>query len=235
PVFAGEWTANVVKDLDALETSCIVIPCSFTHPKEKLPSSRLRGIWHLKVVSINLSIMKIRPGSWKTSGVAQTNPKEPSLVQQETATEGHPYTVTCSVIHTCPSHVPKLTWSGSATGKHTESHRQLHNGHWEIQSILTIIPEEKDDHSVVTCTAKFHGGKTSAASVKLYIKRGVNYKLIIIPTAVGIGHALLNSNVKRAPCGTDCPDCLADNRRMGRAYLKFNNNDGNVSCVSLFS
>ncbi|KAG7242185.1 hypothetical protein INR49_024231, partial [Caranx melampygus] len=121
------------------------------------------------------------------------NPKEPSLVHPETATEGHPYTVTCSVIHTCPSHMPKLTWSRSGTDKPTESHRQLHHGYWEIQSILTIIPEEKDDHSVVTCTAEFNGGKTSAASMKLYIKRGVNYKLIIIPTAVGIGLAVIFS------------------------------------------
>ncbi|XP_068425817.1 uncharacterized protein, partial [Clinocottus analis] len=27
-------------------TSCVVVPCSFTHPQENLPSSRLRGTWH---------------------------------------------------------------------------------------------------------------------------------------------------------------------------------------------
>ncbi|XP_028435382.1 uncharacterized protein LOC114556590 isoform X2 [Perca flavescens] len=47
PVFTEEWRASVVKELDALVTSCVVVPCSFTHPKEKLPTSRLRGIWHL--------------------------------------------------------------------------------------------------------------------------------------------------------------------------------------------
>lgn len=45
-MFSEEWKATVVKSLDALVTSCVVVPCSFTHPKENLPSSRLRGIWH---------------------------------------------------------------------------------------------------------------------------------------------------------------------------------------------
>lgn len=43
---AKEWKASVVKEIDALVTSCVVVPCSFTHPKENLPSSKLRGIWH---------------------------------------------------------------------------------------------------------------------------------------------------------------------------------------------
>ncbi|TDH11984.1 hypothetical protein EPR50_G00066420 [Perca flavescens] len=46
PVFTEEWRASVVKELDALVTSCVVVPCSFSHPNEKLPTSRLRGIWH---------------------------------------------------------------------------------------------------------------------------------------------------------------------------------------------
>ncbi|XP_019741815.1 myelin-associated glycoprotein-like isoform X6 [Hippocampus comes] len=45
---SGEWKATVVKRIDALVTSCVVLPCSFSHPKEQLPSSRLRGIWHLQ-------------------------------------------------------------------------------------------------------------------------------------------------------------------------------------------
>lgn len=47
PVFTAEWKATVVKSLDALVTSCVVVPCSFTHPHENLSSSRLKGIWHL--------------------------------------------------------------------------------------------------------------------------------------------------------------------------------------------
>lgn len=37
----------VPKELDALVTSCVVIPCSFTHTYGNLPTSRLKAIWYL--------------------------------------------------------------------------------------------------------------------------------------------------------------------------------------------
>lgn len=43
-VFSGEGTASI-KHLDALVTSCVVVPCSFTHPNENMSTSRLRWIW----------------------------------------------------------------------------------------------------------------------------------------------------------------------------------------------
>lgn len=97
----------------------------------------------------------------------------PELRHAKTATEGRPYIVTCSVTHTCSSHVPKLTWSRSTTDGVTEVHREIHSGNWELQSIMTFIPEEKDDHSEVTCTATFNGEKTSSATLKLYLKRKI--------------------------------------------------------------
>uniref|UniRef100_A0A3B4XU56 Myeloid cell surface antigen CD33-like n=1 Tax=Seriola lalandi dorsalis TaxID=1841481 RepID=A0A3B4XU56_SERLL len=252
PVFSGEWKATVVKNLKALVTSCIVIPCSFTHPKENLPSSRLRGIWQrsndkqafvynedktrilenfrgrtrllgeLGQDNCTLEITDIKnhdngPFCFRIELARTENdlstidkfsfiedcaeltmlsePPTPSLVHLETGTEGHPYTVTCSVTHTCPSHVPTLTWSRSTPEKIVESHRQLHPGHWEIQSILTFIPEEKDDHSEITCTAVFNGQKTSSATMKLYIKRTENYNHIIIPTVVGIAITVISAVV----------------------------------------
>ncbi|KAK7926298.1 hypothetical protein WMY93_008608 [Mugilogobius chulae] len=46
PVCGEEWKAKVVKEMDALVGSCVVVPCSFSHPKEYLSTSRLRGKWH---------------------------------------------------------------------------------------------------------------------------------------------------------------------------------------------
>lgn len=46
PVFTEEWKASVIKNLDALVSSCVVVPCSFSHPGGSLGNSRLRGIWH---------------------------------------------------------------------------------------------------------------------------------------------------------------------------------------------
>ncbi|XP_044063626.1 myeloid cell surface antigen CD33 [Siniperca chuatsi] len=246
PVLSGEWKANVVKTLDALVTSCIVVPCSFTHPKERLPTSKLRGIWHksrnrdqriysddqtqvlenfrgrtrllgrLGDNNCTLEITEIKdhdngPFCFRielartetdTSTVDKfsfledcvefrmlSDPPKPTLIHPKTAIQDHPYTVVCSVTHTCPSHVPKLTWSRGTAD--TEVHREISLGLWETQSILTFIPEEKDDHSEVTCTSQFNGHKTSSSTLKLYVKRTENYKHIIIPSVVGIGTAVI--------------------------------------------
>ncbi|XP_029360746.1 myeloid cell surface antigen CD33-like [Echeneis naucrates] len=248
PVLSGEWKATVAKNLDALETSCVVLPCTFSHPKEALPSSKLRKLWHVSTnkgsfiynedptlilenfrgrtrllqesstYNCTLEITDIKnhdngPFCFRielartvndqntkdkfsfVDDCAQLNmisdPPKPSLVHTDTAREGHVYTITCSVTHTCPSHVPKLTWSKTTSDNIIESHRSMYTGLWEAQSILTFIPEEKDDHSDITCTAEFFGGKTSSSTKKLYIKRTGNYNHIIIPVVVGIGVFLI--------------------------------------------
>lgn len=45
PAFT-EKTTDVPNSLEALESSCVVIPCSFTAPAEHLSSSSLTGIWY---------------------------------------------------------------------------------------------------------------------------------------------------------------------------------------------
>nr|XP_033497342.1 myeloid cell surface antigen CD33 [Epinephelus lanceolatus] len=248
PVFAEEWKANVVKSLDTLVSSCVVVPCSFTHPKGNLPTSRLRGIWHrsndrneriyyedqtqvlenfrgrtrllghLGQSNCTLEMMDVKDhdnGPFcfrielaeketdtktpdKFSFVEDCvefrmlpDPLKPALTHPKTAIEGHPYTVTCSVTHTCPSHVPKLTWNRGTANDATEVHKETHPGNWEAQSILTIIPKEKDDHTEINCIAQFNGGKTSFTTLTLYVKRTENYNHIIIPTVVAIGTAVI--------------------------------------------
>ncbi|KAM6935159.1 myeloid cell surface antigen CD33 [Lycodopsis pacificus] len=249
PVLTGEWKANVVKDLDVLVTSCVVVPCSFTHPNEKLPSSRLRGIWHRSTFrdqSIyredQTQILENFRGRTRLLGhLGQNNctlemidmkdhdngpfcfrielarteadlstidkfsfvedcvtfrmlpePPKPTLIHPKTAIQGRPYTVTCSVTHTCPSHVPKLKWSTVTTDDVvTEVQKEIRFGYWEAQSILTFTPEEKDDHTEVTCTAEFNGGSESNTVLNLYVKRTENYNHIIIPTVVAIVTAVI--------------------------------------------
>ncbi|XP_028435363.1 sialic acid-binding Ig-like lectin 13 isoform X1 [Perca flavescens] len=248
PVFTEEWRASVVKELDALVTSCVVVPCSFSHPKEKLPTSRLRGIWHRSTdrnqhiyYDDSMQVLENFRGRTKLVGhLGQSNcslemtnirdhdngpfcfrielartetdtstvdkfsfvescvtfkmlpdPPNPTLSHQKTATQDRPYTITCSVRHTCPSHVPKLTWSRGTADDVIEVHKETGYGYWEAESILTIIPEEKDDQSDVTCTAQFNGPKTSSATVTLYVKRTENYNHIIIPTVAVFGTAVI--------------------------------------------
>ncbi|KAG8010164.1 Myelin-associated glycoprotein, partial [Nibea albiflora] len=223
-VFGGEWTASVVKELDALISSCVVIPCSFTHPNDKQPTSKIRASWHLKsdrnqrvYFEDQTQVMDKFKGRTKLLGqLGQDNctleisnihdhdngpfcfrvelvdvaPKEkfsfvedcarlnmlpdapkPELTHPKKATQDRPYTLTCSVTHDCPSHAPKLKWSRGTADDVSEVHRKLPAGLWEVQSTLTFILGEKDDHSEITCTAEFHGGKTSSSAMTLYIKR----------------------------------------------------------------
>ncbi|KAM9353689.1 myeloid cell surface antigen CD33-like [Symphorus nematophorus] len=248
PVVTEDWKANVVRELDALVTSCVVVPCSFTHPKENLPTSRLRAIWHrsdkrderiyyedntqvlenfrgrtrllghLGQGNCTLEIIEMKdhdngPYCFRIELARTENDRgtpdkfsfvedcvrfkmlpeapKPTVSNPKAVIQDHPLTITCSVIHTCPSHLPTLTWSRGSTDEVTVTHREIHRGNWEAQSILTFIPQENDDHSEVTCTAEFHGGKTSSTTLKLYVKRTENYKHIIIPAVVGVGTALI--------------------------------------------
>uniref|UniRef100_A0A3B5B106 Myelin-associated glycoprotein-like n=1 Tax=Stegastes partitus TaxID=144197 RepID=A0A3B5B106_9TELE len=272
PVFCGEWKASVVKELDALVSSCVVIPCSFTHPGGNLPTSRLRGIWHRKdkrdkIIyheekskaldnfkvrtrllgelghnNCTLEITKIKnhdngpfcfrielvvsednnPTKEKFSYVDECvtlnmlpKPPTPEL-NPKTAIEGQPYTVTCSVFHTCPSHVPKLSWTGR-TGQVSEEHKDIRSGNWEIQSIFTFVPEEKDDHSQITCTAEFFGQITSSKTFTLYVKRTQNYNHIIIPSAVAAGTALIFGLL-----------CIFMAKKYKKRIAELQNQDGSV-------
>ncbi|KAI4812054.1 hypothetical protein KUCAC02_014910 [Chaenocephalus aceratus] len=108
------------------------------------------------------------------------DPPKPKRHHLKTAYQGRPYAVTCSIKHTCPYDPPKLTWSRATADVPNVVHKETHLGNWEVESILTIIPEEKDDHT-----------DTSSSTLTLYVKRSKNYNHIIIPTLVAIGTAVL--------------------------------------------
>uniref|UniRef100_A0A3Q2PYT3 Ig-like domain-containing protein n=1 Tax=Fundulus heteroclitus TaxID=8078 RepID=A0A3Q2PYT3_FUNHE len=238
PVFGQTWEATVVKTIDALVGSCVVLPCTFNHPGSQLPSSRLRGIWHRKddknemfyhedetkiqdsfkdrtkllghlgQKNCTLEILQVKdhdngpfcfrielvekddnkPNSDKFSFVEQCaeirmlhDAPKPKLRPLKTIVQGKPSTVTCSIRHTCASHWPEITWSRGSKDEINEVHRDINGGIWETESILVFIPEEKDDHTDLTCTAKFHGGKSSISTFTLNVKRTDNYNHIIIP------------------------------------------------------
>ncbi|KAJ4931044.1 hypothetical protein JOQ06_025344 [Pogonophryne albipinna] len=99
---------------------------------------------------------RMKQVSRKTSGDGQSCwdiwliPPKPKLHHLKTAYQGRPYAVTCSVKHTCPYDPPKLTWSRATADVPNVVHKETHLGNWEVESILTIIPEEKDDHTDIT-------------------------------------------------------------------------------------
>ncbi|XP_048017833.1 myelin-associated glycoprotein-like [Megalobrama amblycephala] len=47
-VFGDVWKVKVESEMEALVSSCVVLPCSFKYPAQKQPSSRIKGMWHMK-------------------------------------------------------------------------------------------------------------------------------------------------------------------------------------------
>ncbi|XP_043115768.1 sialic acid-binding Ig-like lectin 14 isoform X2 [Puntigrus tetrazona] len=47
-VFADVWKVQVEPEMEALVSSCVVLPCSFTYPGQQQPSDRTKAIWHKK-------------------------------------------------------------------------------------------------------------------------------------------------------------------------------------------
>uniref|UniRef100_A0A3Q2R1G2 Ig-like domain-containing protein n=1 Tax=Fundulus heteroclitus TaxID=8078 RepID=A0A3Q2R1G2_FUNHE len=249
PVFGKEdWKATVVKNIEALVGSCVVLPCTFTHPGTQLSNSRLRGIWHRKdnwneifyhedntkiqdsfkgrtkllgylgddnctleiddvkdhdngPFCFRVELVKKddnKPTSDKFSFVEECaeikmlhDPRKPKFGPLKSAVEGKPYTVTCSIRHTCSSHWPEITWNRGSKDDIIEVHKDINGGIWETESILVFIPEEKDDHTDLTCTAKFHGGKSSSTAFMLNVKRTENYNHIIIPVVAVAATAVI--------------------------------------------
>ncbi|KAF7648242.1 hypothetical protein LDENG_00160100 [Lucifuga dentata] len=246
PVFSAEWTARTNKQLDALVTSCVVVPCSFKLSGGNLHSKRLSGSWHLlsdreKLVyhedktmimeyfrdrtqmlgrlgegNCTLQITEVKehdkdPFCFRIESSEKendgfsfmencvqlrilSNPLKPRLHHPQTAIQGDSYTVICSVIHTCPTHVPTLKWNRGPKDSTTDlpnDYKEKGDGSWEVLSVVTFTPEEKDDHTEINCTATFNGGMSSSAVHPLFVKRKENYNHVIIPTAVGIGTAMI--------------------------------------------
>jgi len=47
-VFGDVWKVQVESEMEALVSSCVVLPCSLTYPPQQQPSSRTKGMWHMK-------------------------------------------------------------------------------------------------------------------------------------------------------------------------------------------
>ncbi|KAL6471393.1 hypothetical protein MHYP_G00200430 [Metynnis hypsauchen] len=121
-------------------------------------------------------------------------PEKPKLEQMKTLEDGVPTTFKCSIRHTCPSHPPTITWSRS-NNEATLNNRDILHGNWEVESLLTFIPTEKDDFTGLTCNVSFHGGLQSSVSSVIHVKRKANILHIVIPVVAVVGTAFLFGGV----------------------------------------
>ncbi|XP_059920271.1 myelin-associated glycoprotein-like [Gadus macrocephalus] len=242
-VWSADWNAKVVREVDALVDSCVVIPCSFTYG-EGLSRATLKGSWfpegdkekyifqediavimrefrgrteltgRLTKGNCTLKIIEVKdhddgPFCFKVEMSDRTlktpefenhcarlnllaEPPKPKLNPPRKAIQGEPYTISCSVAHTCPAHRPNITWSRASTDTGViHINKDNGKGSWEMESILTFIPEATDDDSELSCTATFNGGVTSSSTHHLFVKRKELYLHIILPLVVGLGTAVV--------------------------------------------
>ncbi|KAK9962507.1 hypothetical protein ABG768_007865, partial [Culter alburnus] len=212
-VFGDVWKVKVESEMEALVSSCVVLPCSFKYPAEQQPSSRIKAMWHMKekwedfiyhndptrvqenfkgrtkligsLGALNWRLMKS-----KTMTTAQQASK-PELQANMAVKEGEPIVFKCSVQHTCPSHQPTLSWSHP--GNVIMSYKDIGHGKWEAESLLTFTPTKEDNHNSITCTVKYHGsvqGEMQATQL-IIVKEQATLNHILIPAISGLGAALL--------------------------------------------
>ncbi|XP_035289575.1 myelin-associated glycoprotein-like isoform X2 [Anguilla anguilla] len=128
----------------------------------------------------------------KTFAPSSDKQSAPTLSHPHDPVEGSAYTIICSVYHTCPSHVPTLTWSHGTRGQIITMHKDSDHGRWETQSILTFIPKQEDDHQEVSCTVTHRGNKPLKSAIKLNVKSKFSVLFyIIIPLVVAAGTAIV--------------------------------------------
>ncbi|CAM4555589.1 unnamed protein product [Leuciscus chuanchicus] len=242
-VFGDVWKVEVESKMDALVSSCVVLPCTFKYPAQEQPSSRIRAMWHTNTkpeefiyhndptrvkdsfkgrtkligslgdLNCSLEIDGVRnhdngPYCFRVELVTSIKDKysfvnncvtikmiekasKPELLAETSVAEGQPVIFKCSVRHTCPSHQPTLSWSHPGTT--IMSYKDIGQGTWEAESLLTFTPTKEDDHSSVACTVKYHGSVEGEMQVthQIFVKEQANLSHFIIPTISGLGAALL--------------------------------------------
>uniref|UniRef100_A0A8C1MM01 Si:dkey-238d18.5 n=1 Tax=Cyprinus carpio TaxID=7962 RepID=A0A8C1MM01_CYPCA len=104
----------------------------------------------------------------KVSIIGKETPENPNVSVEEEVTSGKPVTATCAVSHSCPSDLPKVTWSHH--GKQSSPSQPQNHGQWKLTSYnLTFTPSREDHNKRLSCTAEFKG-KTVTGYKTLKVK-----------------------------------------------------------------
>ncbi|KAL0985013.1 hypothetical protein UPYG_G00151830 [Umbra pygmaea] len=92
----------------------------------------------------------------------------PSLSVRNEMKVGEVVSASCSVVHSCPSEPPLLTWSSSKSP--SVQTQQLANGQWEVTSSLTFTSSINDNNRTLVCTAEYNGGVPKSSNKTLNVK-----------------------------------------------------------------
>ncbi|XP_016414564.1 myelin-associated glycoprotein-like [Sinocyclocheilus rhinocerous] len=95
-------------------------------------------------------------------------PENPTVSVEEEVTSGKPVTATCAVSHSCPSDLPRVSWSHD--GSHSSPSQPQNHGQWKLTSYsLTFTPSREDHNKRLSCSAEFKG-KTVTGYKTLKVK-----------------------------------------------------------------
>uniref|UniRef100_A0A673LML1 Si:dkey-238d18.5 n=1 Tax=Sinocyclocheilus rhinocerous TaxID=307959 RepID=A0A673LML1_9TELE len=92
-------------------------------------------------------------------------------------TSGKPVTATCAVSHSCPSDLPRVSWSHD--GSHSSPSQPQNHGQWKLTSYsLTFTPSREDHNKRLSCSAEFKG-KTVTGYKTLKVKSYISFSRLL--------------------------------------------------------
>ncbi|XP_039527102.1 sialic acid-binding Ig-like lectin 14 isoform X2 [Pimephales promelas] len=104
----------------------------------------------------------------KVSITVKGSPEKPTVSVKDEVTSGDSVTATCTVLHSCPSDLPRVTWSH--VGSHSSLSQPQSHDQWKVESYnLTFTPSSKDHDKNLSCSAEFRG-KTVTGYKRLKVK-----------------------------------------------------------------
>ncbi|XP_016325830.1 myelin-associated glycoprotein-like [Sinocyclocheilus anshuiensis] len=104
----------------------------------------------------------------KVSITVKETPENPTVSVEEEVTSVKQVTATCAVSHSCPSDLPRVSWSHD--GSHSSPSQPQNHGQWKLTSYsLTFTPSREDNNKRLSCSAEFKG-KTVTGYKTLKVK-----------------------------------------------------------------
>ncbi|XP_007232412.3 myelin-associated glycoprotein [Astyanax mexicanus] len=120
--------------------------------------------FRIEIVGFN----KYSFGNHKVTVTVKDAPERPTLHVEEEMKTRKKVTVTCSVLHSCPSAPPRITWNHP--GKESIESKKQADDQWQLTSSLSFTTTNQDNNKVLSCTAEFTGGMKVSSSKILNVK-----------------------------------------------------------------
>ncbi|KAK9962505.1 hypothetical protein ABG768_007863 [Culter alburnus] len=104
----------------------------------------------------------------KVSITVKESPEQPTVSVKDEVTSGNLVVATCTVLHSCPSDLPRVTWNHN--GKPSNPSQPQNHGQWKLTSYnLTFTPSREDHDKKLSCSAEFRE-KTVTGFKRLEVK-----------------------------------------------------------------